>query len=113
MKIKKGDTVEIVAGKDKGARGKVLVAIPEADKVIVEGVNFVTKHTKVQQTARGSKNGGIVTAEAAIAVSNVMLVGPNGKPTRVGYRFEEVTDADSNTRRKKVRVARNDGKDID
>ncbi len=113
MKIKKGDTVEVIAGKDKGARGKVLVADPDNGKVIVEGVNFVTKHTKVQNTQRGSKTGGIVTAEAPIQVSNVMMVGPNGKPTRVGYRFSDTKDAAGNTRRKKLRVARNDGKDID
>jgi large subunit ribosomal protein L24 len=113
MKIKKGDTVEVIAGKNKGARGKVLVAYPERDKVIVEGVNFITKHTKVDSTQRGSKTGGIVTVEAPLQVSNVMLVGPNGKPTRVGYRVTEVKDEDGKTRRKKIRVARNDGKDID
>ncbi len=113
MKVKKGDAVEVIAGKDKGARGTVLVAYPERGKVIVEGVNFITKHTKVATTQRGSKNGGIITQEAPIQVSNVMVVGPNGKPTRVGYRFEEVQDAAGVTRTKKIRVARNDGKDID
>ena len=113
MKVKKGDTVEVIGGKDKGATGKVLVAYPEKSKVLVEGVNLMTKHTKTETSQRGSKTGGIVTVEAPIHVSNVMVIGPNGKPTRVGYRFEEITDEAGKTRRKKIRVARNDGKDID
>ena len=97
MKIKKGDTVQVIAGKDKGARGKVIQAYPKADKVLVEGVNRVKKHTRVTQTQRGAKSGGIVTQEAPIHVSNVMLV-VDGKPVRVGYKINE--DG------RKVRVAR-------
>ena len=79
MKIRQGDTVEVIAGKDKGARGKVLAALPREGKVIVEGVNRVKRHTRIRQTQRGSKTGGIVTQEAAIDVSNVMVVDPDGQ----------------------------------
>ena len=72
MQVKKGDTVMVIAGKDKGAIGKVIAAIPTQDRVIVEGVNLVKKHTKIGQTNRGAKTGGIITQEAAIHVSNVL-----------------------------------------
>ena len=104
MKIKKGDTVEVIAGKDKGARGKVIAAYPKLNKVLVEGINRVKKHTRIQTTQRGAKTGGIVTQEAPIDVSNVMVVDNEGKPTRVGYRIDE--------NGKKVRVARRTGKDL-
>ena len=104
MKIKKGDTVEIVAGRDKGARGKVIAAYPRLDKVIVEGVNRVKKHTRISTTQRGAKTGGIVTQEAMIDVSNVMVVDPDGRPTRIGYRVDE--------NGQKIRVARTTGKDM-
>ena len=104
MKIRRGDTVVVVAGKDKGARGKVLTALPDEGKVIVEGVNRVKRHTRVRQTQRGSKTGGIVTQEAAIDISNVMVVDSDGKPTRVGYRIDDQGH--------KVRIARTNGKDL-
>jgi large subunit ribosomal protein L24 len=104
MKIRRGDTVIIVAGKDKGARGKVLSALPDVGKVIVEGVNRVKRHTRVRQTQRGSKTGGIVTQEAAIDISNVMVVDSDGNPTRVGYRIDD--------NGQKVRIARSNGKDL-
>ena len=104
MKVKKGDTVVVIAGKDKGARGKVIAALPREDRVIVEGVNRVKKHTRISTNARGAKTGGIVTQEAPIHVSNVMVVDNDGKPTRIGYRKDE--DGRS------VRVSRRSGKDI-
>ena len=104
MKIKKGDTVVVIAGKDKGAKGKVIHAYPDTRKVLVEGVNRIKKHTRVSQTQRGAKTGGIVTQEASIHVSNVMVVDSDGKPTRVGYR------TDDNGRNQ--RIARRNGKDI-
>ncbi|AUI63292.1 50S ribosomal protein L24 [Amycolatopsis coloradensis] len=104
MKVKKGDTVVVVAGKDKGAKGKVIQAYPERERVLVEGVNRIKKHTRISQTQRGAQSGGIVTQEAPIHVSNVMVVDSDGKPTRVGYRIGE--DG------KKVRVSRRNGKDI-
>ena len=104
MKVKKGDTVVVVAGKDRGSKGKVIAAYPRQDKVLVEGVNRVKKHTRIRTTQRGAKTGGIVTQEAPIHVSNVMIVDSDGKPTRVGYRVD-----DNGT---KVRVARRSGKDL-
>jgi large subunit ribosomal protein L24 len=104
VKIKKGDTVIVIAGKDKGAKGKVLAAYPRRDKVIVEGVNRVKKHERIRTTQRGSKTGGITTHEAAIHVSNVMIADDRGKPTRVGYRFDD--------NGQKVRIARTTGKDL-
>jgi large subunit ribosomal protein L24 len=97
MKIKKGDTVVVISGKDKGARGKVIQSYPERNKILVEGVNRIKKHTKVSTTQRGAQSGGIVTQEAPIHVSNVMLV-LDGKAVRVGYQIGE--DG------KKIRVAR-------
>ncbi len=104
MKVKKGDTVVVIAGKDKGAKGKVIQAYPERNRVIVEGVNRIKKHTRITQTQRGAQSGGIVTQEAAIHVSNVMVVDSDGKPTRVGYRRDD--------NGKNVRVSRRTGKDI-
>jgi large subunit ribosomal protein L24 len=104
VKIKKGDTVEVIAGKDKGARGKVITAYPRLGKILVEGINRVKKHTRIRTTQRGAKTGGIVTQEAAIDVSNVMVVDPDGRPTRIGYRVDE--------NGQKVRVARTTGKDM-
>lgn len=112
LKVKKGDTVLVIAGKDKGAKGKVIASHPERNRVVVEGVNRVTKHTKEQTSQRGSKSGGIVVTEAAIHVSNVMVLDSEGKPTRVGFRFEETTNDDGTVVRKKVRVARSNGKDL-
>ena len=104
MKIKKVDRVLVVTGKDKGVTGQVIEAYPETGKVLVEGVNRIKKHTKIGTSSRGAKTGGIVTQEAAIHVSNVMVVDSDGKPTRVGYRKDE--DGRS------VRVSRRSGKDI-
>lgn len=107
MKVHKGDTVLVISGKDKGAKGKVLVAYPTRDKVLVEGVNRIKKHTAVSTNQRGASVGGIVTQEATVHVSNVMVVDSDGKPTRVGYRSD-----DSGDRVKRVRVSRKNGKDI-
>ena len=103
LKVKKGDTVLVIAGKDKGARGKVIHAYPATDRVLVEGVNRIKKHTRISQNQRGAQSGGIVTQEASIHISNVMLV-VDGKPTRVG---KKVTDDG-----KRIRVARRTGKEI-
>jgi large subunit ribosomal protein L24 len=108
MKVHKGDTVLVIAGKDKGAKGKVLQAYPTRNRVLVEGVNRIKKHTRVTTTQRGAQSGGIVTQEAAIHVSNVMVVDSDGKPTRVGKK--DVKGEDGKVRR--VRVARTNGKEI-
>ena len=106
MKIKKGDTVVVVAGRDKGREGKVLVAYPERQRVLVQGVNIVRKNKKVDyQNPRGAREGGIVTQEAPIHVSNVQLIDPDSKkPARAGYRFAEDGS--------KIRISRPGGKDI-
>src|SRR5580698_11510327 len=88
--VKKGDTVIVRSGKDRGARGKVLLTSPSSQRVLVEGVNRVKKHTKIQTTQRGAQEGGIVHQEAPVHVSNVQVVCPKcGKPTRVGFRKDE------------------------
>jgi large subunit ribosomal protein L24 len=104
MKVHKGDTVLVIAGKDKGAKGKVIQAFPERNRVLVEGVNRIKKHERIRTTQRGSKTGGIVTQEAAIHISNVQIVDDQGKPTRIGYRFDDSGQ--------KVRIARSTGKDL-
>jgi large subunit ribosomal protein L24 len=114
MKIKKGDRVIVVSGKDKGVSGKVIEAYPETQRVLVEGVNRIKKHTKVGQSTRGAKTGGIVTQEASVHVSNVMLlVEVDGKKvgSRVGYRLEKV-ERDGRERTVRVRYAKRTGEDI-
>ena len=101
LKIKKGDTVMVVTGEDKGKTGEVLKALPKENKLLVQGINLVKKHQKPSQ----SNPGGIITKEAFINVSNVSLVDPkSGKPTKAGYK-------DLNG--KKVRFARKSGEVID
>jgi large subunit ribosomal protein L24 len=104
VKVKKGDTVEVIAGNDKGKRGKVISSDPRRGKVIVEGINRVKKHERIRTTQRGAKTGGIVTQELPIDASNVMVVDSEGKPTRIGYRVDE--------NGQKVRVSRRTGKDL-
>jgi large subunit ribosomal protein L24 len=116
MKIKKGDTVKVIAGKDKGAEGKVIQVLREEQRVVVEGVNRIKKHTKVvQQGGRAGTTGGIITTEAPIHVSNVMLVEGNGV-TRIGYRREEVQkrrpDGSTYAGTRSVRVSRRTGKEV-
>jgi len=105
VKIHKGDTVLVIAGKDKGAKGKVLKAFPERNRILVEGVNRIKKHTAQSTTERGASSGGIVTQEASIHVSNVLVVDSDGKAARVGYRVDEETG-------KRVRISKRNGKDI-
>ncbi|GAA1743945.1 MULTISPECIES: 50S ribosomal protein L24 [Microbacterium] len=117
-KIKKGDLVQVITGAkqdrggDRGKQGKVLEVIDGGQRVVVEGVNYITKHNRIGQTQRGTKTGGIETYEAPIHISNVALVDPDSKkPTRVGFRVEEqVKDGVKKTVR--VRVAKKSGKDI-
>jgi large subunit ribosomal protein L24 len=111
-KIKKGDLVVVISGRDRGKQGRVLEVRPEEDRLVVEGVQRVKKHTKVGQSSRGSRTGGIETVEAPIHVSNVMLVDPETKKgTRVGYRTETI-ERDGRSRTLRVRVAKRSGKDI-
>ena len=116
LSIKKGDTVKVIAGRDKGAEGKVIGVLREEQRVIVEGVNRVKRHTKVvNQGGRAGTTGGIITAEAPIHVSNVILV--DGKDvTRVGFRRDTVTkrrpDGSTYAAERSVRISRKTGKDI-
>jgi len=105
MKIKKGDEVVVIAGKDRGVKGKVIAANPLTNKVVVEGVNRVTKHTAISQTNRGAKSGGIEHIEAPISASNVMVIDGEGKATRVGYRRDDESG-------RNVRMSRRSGKDL-
>jgi large subunit ribosomal protein L24 len=106
MKIKKGDHVIVLAGKDKGATGQVIAAFPATSKVVVEGVNMIKKNKKLTNPGgRNANEGGIVTQEAPIHVSNVALVDPETKrPARVGYKINEDGT--------KVRVLRPSGKEV-
>jgi large subunit ribosomal protein L24 len=112
LKLKKGDTVQMLTGKDRGKQGRILDARPRDGKVIVENLNKMTKHQKPRPIRDGSRMGGTqiapggrVEIASAVAVSNVMLVCPTCKlPTRIGYRFKDGKDG-----RVKVRVCKRDG----
>jgi len=103
MKVKKGDKVKVIAGRDKGKEGTVIAAYPRREKILVEGVNRITKHEKISTTQRGAKTGGIITQEAPVHVSNVMVL-EDGKPVRVGYKVDENGN--------KVRISRRTGKEL-
>ncbi|ADU28423.1 50S ribosomal protein L24 [Evansella cellulosilytica] len=102
LHVKKGDTVKVISGKDKGKEGTILEAYPSQSRVLVEGVNVVKKHAKPSQT---NPQGGIISKEAPIHVSNVMPLDPKtSEPTRVGYKVENG---------KKVRIAKKSGEALD
>ena len=105
QKIRKGDKVVVLAGKDKGRTGEVLSVLPKEDKAVVRGVNQIRRHQKQTQ----SQEGGIITKEAPIHLSNLAIADPkDGKPTRVGFKFVGEGEA-----RKKVRIAKRSGVEID
>jgi len=111
-KIKKGDLVVVISGRDRGKQGHVLEVLSQTQRVVVEGVQRVTKHVKVGQSQRGTRTGGIETIEAPIHISNVMVVDAETKKgTRVGIRTEKV-ERDGRTKTVRVRVAKRSGKDI-
>jgi large subunit ribosomal protein L24 len=114
LHVRKGDTVQVIAGKDRGATGKVILTMPKARRVLVEGVNRIKKHTKVTTTARGAQSGGIVTQEAPVHASNVMVVCPKcDKPSRIGSRQEEYTDERTGrVRTRPVRVCKRCGNEF-
>jgi len=101
MRIKKGDRVKILQGKDRGKEGEVTRVLVEQQKVIVDGLNVVKKH---QRATRATMQGGIIDKEMPIPVSNVAFVTPDGKTTRIGYRIDDQGN--------KVRVARRTGEDL-
>ncbi|KTR36516.1 MULTISPECIES: 50S ribosomal protein L24 [Rothia] len=109
-KIKSGDLVQVISGADKGKQGKVLHVFPSTQRVLVENVRVITKHTKANPTT--GEGGGIVKTEAPIHISNVAIVDPEtGKPTRVGFR-EETVERDGRQRTVRVRVSKSSGKDL-
>ena len=108
--VKKGDTVLVINGKDRGVKGRVISASPDTNRVLVEGANRIKKHTKVTQSARGSQQGGIVTTEAPVHVSNVQVVCPScDTATRIGHRRSE---ADDNGKTHSVRICKRCNGDI-
>jgi large subunit ribosomal protein L24 len=116
--IKKGDIVQVITGKtqarggDRGKQGRVIEVLIERNRVIVEGINFVTKHVRVGQTDRGTKTGGVEQHEAPIHVSNVALIDPKSKkPTRVGFR-EEVVEKNGVKKTVRIRYAKKSGEDL-
>lgn len=102
-RIRKGDQVAVIAGKDLGAEGRVLEVIPKAGRVVIEGVARATKHEKIQMNRRGAQEGGIEHREMPIAISNVALICPTDGPTRAGYRIDDAG---------KVRVCKKCGTEI-
>ena len=118
MKIKKGDLVQVISGRsqknggDRGKQGKVIAVYPETQRVLVEGINRVTKHVKAGATSRGTRTGGLVHTEAPLHVSNVAVVDPDKNvPTRVKTRVEMV-ERDGRMKASRVRVAVRSGKDL-
>src|ERR1035438_2935950 len=118
MKIKKGDLVQVTRGRsqknggDRGKQGKVIAVYPDTQRVLVEGINQVVRHTKTGTTGRGARTGGIVTQEAPLHVSNVAIVDPETKtPTRVRTRLEMV-ERDGRQKATRIRVAVRSGKDL-
>jgi large subunit ribosomal protein L24 len=102
LKIKRGDTVQVISGKEKGRRGEVREIIPKKNRVVIEGINERTRHARPSQ----QNQQGLYTFNAPVDISNVMLVDPSsGEPTKVGYRFTDSGD--------RVRVGKKSGKDID
>ena len=118
MKFKKGDLVQVISGRsqknggDRGKQGKVIAVYPETQRVLVEGINRVTKHVKAGATTRGTRTGGLIHAEAPLHVSNVAVVDPDKNvPTRIKTRVEMV-ERDGRTKASRVRVAVRSGKDL-
>jgi len=125
LRIKKGDTVQVISGPrsrtladgrkvegDRGKTGRVIAVYPDTNRVMVEGINRIKKHTKVGTSGRGARTGGIITSEAPIHISNVMLVDPGTKkPTRVGVRTE-VVQRDGRDKTLRIRVGKRSGKDL-
>ena len=117
-KIKKGDLVQVIAGAsearggDRGRQGRVIEVLSEQNRVIVEGVNYVTKHVRVGQSNRGAKTGGLETHEAPIHISNVAVVDPKSKkPSRVGFETKTVTK-NGVKKQVRVRIAKKSGEEL-
>jgi large subunit ribosomal protein L24 len=105
VNIKRGDEVTVIAGKDLGARGRVLQVLPKKRRIVVEGINRVTRHEKIRLNRRGSQEGGITHKEIAIDISNVALVCPTDGAARLGFRVDEGSGA-------KVRICKKCGTEL-
>jgi large subunit ribosomal protein L24 len=104
-RIRKGDQVMVISGKDRGKTGTVLAVMPKKERVTVEGLNMIKRHQRPTQTAGGQRGGGVIEREGPIHVSNVMLVDPkDGKPTRIGIEIEDG---------KRLRVSKRSGARLD
>ena len=111
LNVKKDDTVVVISGKDKGKQGKIMVAYPKTERVIVQGANMIVRHTKPRQQGQP---GGRIEKEGTIHASNVMLVCPKcNTATRVGHRSETVTRKDGTEKTRNIRVCKKCHKDID
>ena len=111
LNVKKDDTVVVISGKDKGKKGKIMVAFPQEERVVVQSANMIIRHVKPR---RQGEAGGRIEKEGTIHASNVMLVCPKcGKATRVAHRAEVVTTKDGKQKTKNIRVCKKCGKDID
>ena len=104
MKLKRGDRVKVLSGKDRGKEGQVMRVLPESGKVIVDGVNVARRH---QRATRATMQGGIIDKDMPVPASNVAVICPTDGPTRIGYRFEE-----TGTGTRKVRICRKCGGDL-
>jgi large subunit ribosomal protein L24 len=104
MKLKRGDRVKVLSGKDRGKEGQVMRVLADSDKVIVDGVNVARRH---QRATRATMQGGIIDKDMPVPASNVAIICPTDGPTRIGYRFEE-----TGTGTRKVRVCRKCGGDL-
>ena len=109
LKIKKGDRVEVLTGKDRGKKGEVMRAIPAEGKVIVEGVNVAKKH---QRPTKATMQGGIIDKDMPIPASNVSIICPGCGPTRVGFRFDDSMGTPEIPVRQKIRVCKKCGSDL-
>ena len=117
-RLKKGDLVQVITGRtqarggDRGKQGKVIAVYPDTQRVLVEGINRITRHTKTGTTGRGARTGGLVVQEAPVHVSNVAIVDPETKtPTRIRTRLETV-ERDGRPKVTRIRVAVRSGKDL-
>ena len=109
MKLKKGDRVKVIAGKDLGKDGQIMRVLPDKNKVIVEGVNIAKKH---QRPTRATMQGGIIDKDMPIPASNVSIICPGCGPTRIGYRFDESLGTADIAVRQKIRVCKKCGSDL-
>jgi large subunit ribosomal protein L24 len=111
MKIRKHDLVLVIAGRDKGKTGRVLEVLKKRQALVVEGVQQVTRHSKETQTQKGTKKGGVETFDSPIHISNVMVLDPDGVPTRIAHRVEQV-NRQGKLKTHRIRISKISGQDL-